>query len=64
MWYSHRTLVYLCATSLQRDTTEPAETGTLQNLVPVSLWSDIADPVFDGVELAGFKSRANVFLLA
>ena len=25
----------------------------------VSLWNDLADPVFDGVGLAGFKSRAN-----
>ena len=30
----------------------------------VSLWNDLANPVFDGVGLAGFKSRANVFLLA
>ena len=30
----------------------------------VSLWKDLSDPVFDGVGLAGFKSRANVFLLA
>ena len=30
----------------------------------VSLWNDVADPIFDGVGLAGFKSRANVFLLA
>ena len=30
----------------------------------VSLWNDLADPVFDGVGLAGFKSRANAFLLA
>ena len=30
----------------------------------VSLWNDISDPVFDGVGLAGFKSRANTFLLA
>ena len=29
----------------------------------VSLWNDLADSVFDGVGLAGFKSRANVFLL-
>ena len=28
------------------------------------LWNDLADPVFDCVELAGFKSRANVILLA
>ena len=30
----------------------------------VSLWNDLSDPVFDGVGLAGFKSRANVPLLA
>ena len=28
----------------------------------VSLWNDLANPVFDGVELAGFKSRANASL--
>ena len=30
----------------------------------VSLWKDLANPVFDGVGLAGFKSRANASLLA
>ena len=30
----------------------------------VSLWNDLSGPVFDGVGLAGFKSRANAFLLA
>ena len=30
----------------------------------VSLWNDLADPVFHGVGLAGFKSTANAFLLA
>ena len=30
----------------------------------VSLWNDLSDPVFDGVAPAGFKSRANAFLLA
>ena len=30
----------------------------------VSLWNDLGDPVFDCVGLAGFKSRANSFLLA
>ena len=30
----------------------------------VSLWNDLAYPVLDGVGLAGFKSRANAFLLA
>ena len=29
----------------------------------VSLWNNLADPVFDGVGLAGFKSRVNVFYL-
>ena len=32
--------------------------------VSVSLWNDLSDPVFDGVGLGGFKSRANPFLLA
>ena len=30
----------------------------------VSLWNDLSDPEFDGVGLAGFKSRANACLLA
>ena len=30
----------------------------------VSLWDDLANHVLDGVGLAGFKSRANAFLLA
>ena len=30
----------------------------------VSLWNDLVNPVFDGVGLAGFKSKANDFLLA
>ena len=30
----------------------------------VSLWNDLNDSVFDGVGLAGLKSRANAFLLA
>ena len=29
----------------------------------VSLWNDLADPVFDCVGLVGFMSRANVFSL-
>ena len=33
-------------------------------LLSVSLWNDLSDPVFDGVGLVGFKSRANAFLLA
>ena len=30
----------------------------------VSLWNDLANPIFDGVGLVGFKSRANASLLA
>ena len=30
----------------------------------VSLWNDLVNPVFDGVGLAGYNSRANAFLLA
>ena len=30
----------------------------------VSLWNDLASLVFDGVGLAGFKSRANAFLFS
>ena len=30
----------------------------------LSLWNDISGPVFGGVGLAGFKSRANAFLSA
>ena len=32
--------------------------------ISVSLWNDLPNPVFDGVGLAGFKSRANASLLA
>ena len=32
--------------------------------ISVSLWNDLASSVFDGVGLAGFKSRANASLLA
>ena len=44
-----------CRTSQYRRTFVPSS---------VSLWNDLSDPVFDGVGLAGFKSRANAFLLA
>ena len=38
----------------------------LRTFVPfsVSLWNDLSDPVFDGVGLAGLKSRINAFLFA
>ena len=32
-------------------------------LISVSLWNDLVDHLFEGVGLAGFKSRANTFLL-
>ena len=37
-----------------------------RTFVPLSvcLWKDLSDPVFDGMGLAGFKSRANAFTLA
>ena len=37
-----------------------------RTLIPwsVSLWNDLSDPLFDGVGLAGFKSKVNAFLLA
>ena len=49
-------------------TYSPPRCTTLQycrTFIPVSLslWNDLAKPVFDGVGLAGFKSRANTFLL-
>ena len=44
-----------CRTSQYRRTFVP---------LAVSLWNDLSDPVFDGVGLASFKSRANAFLLA
>ena len=52
-----------------RYTSSPPRCRTLQysrTFIPfsVSLWNDLANPVFDGVELAGFKSRANASLLA
>ena len=42
-----------------------AEPRSTVGFVPLSasLWNDLADPVCDGVGLAGFKVRANDFLL-
>ena len=53
----------------QRDTYAQPRCRTSQynrTFIPlaVSLWNDLANPVFDGVGLTGFKSRANAFLLA
>ena len=52
-----------------RYTYAPPRCRTLQysrTFIPfsVSLWNDLANPVFDGVGLAGFKNRANASLLA
>ena len=52
-----------------RYTYEPPRCRTLQyrrTFIPysVSLWNGLANPVFNGVGLAGFKSRANASLLA
>ena len=49
-----------------RYTYAPPRCRTLQYsrtfiLLSVSLWNDLADPVFDGVGLPGFKSRADAF---
>ena len=54
-----RTSLYLCASSLPN-------LAVLQDFIPlsVSFWNGLDDPVFDGVGLACFKSRANAFLLA
>ena len=42
------------------------EIAVQQDFIPlsVSLWNDLANPAFDDVGLAGFKSRANAFLFA
>ena len=55
--------------ALPRCTYAPPRCRTLQysrTFIPfsVSLWNDLANPVFDCVSLAGFKSRANSSLLA
>ena len=52
----HRKLVSpRCRTSQYRMTFIP---------LSVSHWNDLADPVFNGVGLAGFKRRGQCFLLA
>ena len=61
--------VTCCAVNAHRYTYAPPRCRTSQYsrtfiAWAVSLWNDLSDPVFDGVGLAGFKSRANAFLLA
>ena len=52
----------------RRYTYAPPRCRTTQyrgTFIPLSVsLNDLGDPVFDGVGLAGFKSRANAFLLA
>ena len=49
-----RTSVHLCASSL-------LNLAVPQDFFPLH---DLGDPLFDGVGLEGFKSRADAFLLA
>ena len=51
-------------TLMRRLAAEPRSTAGLFIPLLVSLWNDLANPVFDGVGLAGFNIRANAFLLA
>ena len=59
-----------CALVVNQYTYVPTHCRTSQYhrtfILPLSssLWNDLADPVFDGVGLAGFKRIANSFLLA
>ena len=43
---------------------EPRNIAGIFIPLSVFLWNDLAGPVFDGVGLAGFKSRATALLLA
>ena len=60
----HSVLWSHIGTLMHRFVAEPRSTAGLFILLSVSLWNYFANPVFDGVGLAGFKSRANAFLLA
>ena len=53
--HRHSFVPLRCRTSQYRRTFVPFS---------LSLRNDLCDPVFDGVGLVGFKSRANAFLLA
>ena len=58
--------VTCCAVITHRYTYVPPHCRTSQyrwTFIPlsVSLWNDLSDPMFDCVELAGFKSRADAF---
>ena len=56
-----RSSVHLCAFSLQ-NLAVPQKFYCPVTL-SVSLFNDLAEPVFDGVRLAGFKSMANDFFI-
>ena len=53
-----------CRTSQYRRTFEARLNTQTGKHLSVSLRNDLVDHVFDGVGLAGFKSRSNAFLLA
>ena len=53
--HRHSFALFRCRTSQYRRTFVP---------LSLSLWNDLGCVVFNGVGLAGFKSRANAFLLA
>ena len=59
LWLLIGTRLRLLAVGILR-TAEPLNCASLG----VSLEQSYSDPVFDGVGLEGFKSRANAFLLA
>ena len=69
----HAVLWSHIGTLMHRLAAEPCSTGLTElpesisrTFIPfsVSLWNDLANPVFDGVGLVGFKRRAYASLLA
>ena len=60
VWVTRGVLVALTRTSVHSCTASQYSRTFIP--VSVSLWNDLANPVFDGVGLAGFKSRASVYL--
>ena len=55
MLWSHIGILMLLPTAEHRSTVGPYSAPSVR--------SDLADPLFGGLGLAGFKSRANAFLL-
>ena len=71
MPHAASTSVYSCLIPPQHRYTHAScllaiEMHVPQDFMPLSvfLWNDLADPIFVGVLLAGFRRRANSFLLA